>query len=834
MLGDLFQDLRYGARNLRRSRGFATMVVLTLALGVGANTAMFSLLDAVLLRMLPVREPERLVQLSDGMFEGVTVDSVGHGRLAAFSSPLYDWFRKDEGARTQFDGIAAQQLNRTRAAVSWDDGRIPDDGQIANARLVSANFFEVVGVTAWRGRGFLPEDETAPGANPVVVLSHGYWQRRFGADPAALASEITVNSRRYRVIGIMPPAFTGPRLGEETDLWIPLTMQTALMGGGALTGDRKTWWLLAVGRLRPGITVPAAQAGANLVLQHFLAADPDVEPELARRVRLELTPGGHGSSSTRRDLRMPLVALMVGVGLLLLIVCLNVSHLLLARAVRRQREMGIRTALGATRGRLLRQALAEGLLLSLLGGVAAMLAAHFMIDGLLALGPGLAWVDVRVDGRLLAFTAALALATTVVLGLVPAWQASRGDLRQALHASAQTVTTGGRRRRASRLLLASQVAFSLVLLVGAGLMTATLARLRAQDRGFDGERVLLGVLMLNESGVSEQQVPLVHDEILRRVQALPGVQQASLSQGTGSLLRAGAWETDLYVPGRPRSLNALTGAVTPGYFQTMGIPLLRGRLFERSDGKGAPSVAVISETLARRAFGGVDAAVGKRLALSERDTRPSLEVVGVVADARLQGLRDAPQAAIYRPATQVGGHLRGLQVRAWGDPLLLAEAVRRSVREAWPGLPTPSVNSLVENIERRLEPERLLATLSSGFGLAALFLVCLGLYGVMSQWAGQRTREIGVRMALGASAGGVRWLVLRQALPLVAVGVALGLPAALALSRLMAGLLYGVSPGDPLTLGLAALLMFAVAAAAAYLPARRASRVDPMLALRSE
>jgi predicted permease len=827
MLRDFLQDLRYGARTLRRSRGFTVMVVLTLALGIGANATIFSLVNAVLLRSLPVTDPERLLVLSDGLFSGVTGGIPDGGRVNAYSQPLYQHLRDHDQV---FEGLAAQEANRTRSVVRWD-GPVADADEAANGRLVTANYFAVIGVGAQRGRLFLPEDETAPGANPVAVLSHGYWQRRFGGNPAVVGAHISINGAPYTVVGVTAPLFTGTRVGEETDLWIPITMQAAFQREGSFRDKAEVSWLVVFGRLKPGASASTAQASLNVALQQYLAPlrRPSSNP---RQAYIAVQPGATGVSKFREAFSEPLLALMAGVGLLLLIVCLNVSHLLLARAINRQREMSIRTALGANRARLVRQLLTEGLLLSAAGGAAATVVTRWLGDGLQSVAPAAATLAAAgADLRVSWFTAGLAMATALVLGLVPAWQAGRTNVQQALRGGSSAVTGGGPRRLVSRALLASQVAFSMVLLVGAGLLAGSLSRLRNLDKGFQEENLLLVDLIPRFTGLDQEQVLPLYDDLIRRVEAVPGVRSASMSLGTGRVLGAMSRGGDVVEPGTRQRSPALLGIVTPGFFETMGMTLLRGRPLTREDHRHAPPVAVISESLARRLFGSEDG-LGKRVQLG-RDA-PMMQVVGIVRDARTNEMKNESAEALFQPVAQAPDYLRGLQVRSSGDPTVIANQIRQAVRDAHPDLPVLAVRTMSSRMDLLLENERLLATLSTAFGLSALFLVCIGLYGVISEWAAQRTREIGVRIALGATSGGVRWLVLRQALVLVLVGLAIGLPATMAASRLIRGMLFGVTPMDPATLTLAALLMFLVATLAAYLPARRASRVDPMVALRQE
>jgi putative ABC transport system permease protein len=842
MLGDFLRDLRYGVRSLRRSPAFAVMVVLSLGVGIGANAAVFRLVNAVFLRPLPVRDPDGLVLFSDGASPGLSTVLTA-GRLDLFSYPLYLSLRAEEGI---FDGLAAQESGTTTALVRWTGPVEPGSVDHAVGRSVSANYFSVLGVGAHRGRTFLPDDEHGASAQPVMVLSHGYWSRRFGADPQIIGATVTMDGRPITVVGVAPPDFTGTEVGRATDFWVPL-----LANPPAFLASPKHRWLYLIARARPGTSMAAAQARVNVILQQFLAQNEADTWFLARQqarrqaVHITLERGATGMSMIRQRFRDPLLALAAGVGLLLLIVCLNVSYLLLARALGRQREVAIRIALGAGRGRLLRQLFAEGLILSATGAAVAGLATHWLTEGLLSRASSGPWqlnVDVPLDARVLGFTAALTLATTLLFGLVPAWRAWT-DLRGKLAATSHLLTTGSSRMLTTRLLLASQVAFSLTLLFGAGLLAGSLGRLRGVPKGFNEEHLL--VLELNSSltGLDKEKSLVLYDEILRRVSQLPGVRMASLSTTTPlsghGMFRRILLRENVASAGSEEGLEVgwNAGIVTPGYFETLGMPMVRGRALSREDGANAPRVAVVNEAVVRKFFEGVGA-LGKRFRFGgDPPERPDIEVVGIVGDAKSRTLREPPQPTVYVPVSQTPFLLQSLQVRTQedlGDVGSLAEQINRQVRDAHPDLIVQGVRTMRDQRERSLVPERLLVTLWGTFGLAALLLVSLGLYGVMSQWVARRTREIGVRMALGATTSGVRWLIVRQALGIVLAGMAAGIPAAALSARLLKVFLYGVTPMDSSTLGMVASTLLAVSALAAYLPARRASRIDPMAALRCE
>ena len=846
LLEELWRDLRYAARALRRSPGFTAVVVLMLALGIGVNDAIFRLVNALWLRPLPIPDPAQLVLLSDGeqpgqRFRG-TPPMSPPGRLFLYSYPLYQRLR-DLG--DSFAGLAAQESASTPSLVEAR-GYGARSAERADGRAVSASYFEVLGVPAHRGRTFSAQDETAPGANPVLVVSHGFWQRRFLGDPALLGGRLTVNGTPYTVVGITPPGFTGAEIGSVTDFWVPLTMQAELTRFGLDSADPNYYSLLVLGRLQPGVSLAAAEANADRVFQAWLTEDPLRAREADRApVHVRLASGARGISPLRDRFHDALLVLLVAGGVLFSIVCLNVAHLLLARALHRQREMATRLALGAGRGRLVRQLLIEGLLLAGLGAAGGLLAGKVFRTGLLALAAEGVWelplaLDLAADFRVVSLLVGLAVATAVVVGLAPAWHAARTDLQAVLRASSPALGGGGSRRRWSRLLLVSQVAFSLVLLVAAGLLAASLQRLREVRSGLDPKNVLLAELDTQMAGLEKPRALSLYEEVRRRVAALPGVRAVSLS--LGSVMGAPGFSRLRFAVQFPEGdlpvMSVQTYFVTPGYFETLGMTFARGRGFQGGDHSQAAAVGVVNETLAEHVFGSPEAALGKRFRGNPSDG-PWMQIVGVVRDARVNGLRQRVPPVAYYPATQprqspVQLFLSNLEVRTTSDPILLVEPLRRALSELRPALPLRNVRTLRDQVDRSLMQERLLANLSSAFGLAALFLVCIGLYALIAQWASQRTWEIGVRMALGATTTRVRWLVLRQALALVLAGITIGLPAAALAATLLQKLLFGITPLDPTALTMSTLTLLSVAMLAAYVPAHRASRTPPMTALRCE
>lgn len=832
----IWQDFRYALRQLRQNPGFAFIAVVTVALGIGANTAIFSLLNGVLLRPLPgVPAPSSLVLFSDGNFEGVFGAHVPDpGPLPAYSYLLYERLRDQ---RQLFDGIAAQQSNYLIAKVESSSFESNEAADQAAGRCVSANYFDVLGVSAFRGRTFRAEDQTAPGANPVIVLSYSYWENRFGGNSAVVGRQLIVNEAPYTVIGITPPDFRRTTVGETTDFWVPLTMQATLMRRPDVLSRRDMWWLLVVGRLKPDVSQAQAQAGCNIILQQYLAGAVASHDELAGRklVRVELLPGARGASPLRKKFGIALTALMGGVGLLLLIACVNVSQLLLARSVRRRREISLRLTLGASRMRVLQQLLTEGLLLSFLGGIAGVIVGTWCTHALLRLaspGPAALSIDVTPDLRVFAFTSLLTIATGVLFSLIPLWSAARIELSAALQAASRSVSGGFGHKSFSRLLLMSEVALSLLLITGAALLVQTLRNLKNFDKGFREEHVLLVDFSARLTGLTPTQLLPVYQQLLDRISVLPGVRSASL--GLQTPLSGSTNTTDVSIPGHiakfGEDLETEVMVVTPRYFETMGMSLAQGRYFGRDDQANAPKAAIVNEAFARRFLG--EEALDRRFGVS-RDTA-DLTVVGVVRDAKLDDLRSPVQPVMYLPLAQSPDFVKSIQVRTAADPAILAKQIRQIVHEANSDFFVLNVTTLQHQVDRSLVQEKLIAILSSSFGGVALLLVCIGLYGVLSQGVVQRTAEIGIRMALGARRQQVRWLILREALLLVVIGLAVGVPIAVAAARALTSMLFGLNAVNPLILSCCCIAIVLVTAMASFVPAWRASRLDPMNALRYE
>jgi predicted permease len=829
----MFNDLRYAFRMLLKSPGFTATAVLTLALGIGANTAIFSLLDAVMFKMLPVKNPEQLVQLVRPFAKG--------GINTSFSYPDFERFRDQN--RVCSGMLAFFRLSRSNVYVNGQ-------AELATSEVVSGSYFSILGVSAALGRTFTPEDDLAPGKHPVAVISHGYWQRRFAGNDSVLGKIIVVNGASFVIIGVTPAKFSGVSLEEPPDIYLPVMMQAQVMPGEPLFQKPHSQWLQIIGRLKPGIPRRQAQASLTVLLRQLIAESatsvPPEEHETVKRwiseQRLELKPVGRGTdSSLRRKFSTALQILMTVVCLVLLIACANVANLLLARSRARGREMAVRLAIGATRLRLIRQLLAESLLLATIGSLLGLLFALWGTDLLLTMvakGPTPVRIDLSLDFRLLGFTAAVSLLTVVLFGLAPALRASRVDLVPALKENAAGFVGGGSRLMLGKVLVVSQVALSLSLLIGAGLFIHSLQNLRRFDAGFRRENILLFSLDPGLVGYKDGQLTNLYKQLLERLSALPGARSVSLSSVTP--MDNTQWISEVSVQGyAPTSNEGMLierNAVGPKYFETMGTPILLGREFGPGDDGNAPKVAIINQTMARTYFAD-DNPIGKRIGLYGQGWENNqTEIVGVVKDSRYDNLRRTPRPLVYTPFLQRDSNLEGMtfMVRTVTNPVSLMDRVRREVQALDKNVPLFNVKTLTAQVETSLIQERLIATLSGFFGLLALLLACVGLYGIMSYAVIQRTNEIGIRMALGAQHRDVLWLVLRETLLLVSVGMAIGFPIAFAATHLISSQLFGLTPMDPLAISASTLLLAAVAALAGYLPARRATKVDPMVALRYE
>jgi len=817
----MIQDLRYGVRMLLKHKGFTAVAVLSLAFGIGANTAIFSLIDAVLLKMLPIERPEQLY----------FIQNVGvRGRDGG--APPYPCFERFRDHNQSFTGLAAFTGFGPQLRI---DGRLEE----VSSQSVSGNFFSLLGINAVLGRTFGPADDAVPGKGGpdgfVAVISYNYWTSRFARNPAVIGKVLQLGNDPVTIIGVTPQGFYGLVPGREFNLLLPM-----MTTGAEQLGAKESWWFDAVGRVKPGVPIEQARAELDTIFQSYMD-ETSVNAEMRREnfKRIDLRSASRGLNGLRRQFSEPLWALMAIVALVLLIACANVANLLLARATARRKEFAVRLALGASRLRLLRQVLTESLLLVTLGGLMGLVFARWgstFLVSFFATGRGRLFINLPLDYRVLLFTAGVALITGLIFGLAPAMAATHSAPNSALKDSAGTSTRV--RSRFGKSLVVVQVALSLLLLVGAGLFVRTLHNLKTLDAGFRPEGVMTMWINPPDGAYQGGRLAAFWKDVLARVERLPGVRSATLA--TLSPLdradRGVAIAVAGFSPGSDRDKGIRLNQVSPGYFQTFGVPIAQGRGFSDVDNETAPRVALFNEAAVRFYFGD-RSPIGAQVRFGLREPRsPPYEIVGVVKDGRNRNLREADPRTIYLPVTQARDRLGRLTlaVRADSSVTELTSVIGNELRAIGPDIMLTDIATLNERIDQSLVQERLVATLSLFFGLLALLLACIGLYGVMSYDVACRTNEIGIRMALGANANRVVRLVLRETLWWVVLGLTLGLAAALVTTRWLESLLFGLKPHDPLTIGLAALALLAVATVAAYLPARRASRVSPLVALRHE
>jgi predicted permease len=848
-IGNRSAELKYAVRMIRKTPGTTAIAVLSLALGIGANTAIFSIVDALLLKRLPVKSPDELYMIAVNPARPST----------SWCYPDYEAFRDHN---TSFSGMAAYGGGGSPLGLQMDGPDAGNSAELARTLAVSGNYFEVLGVEPALGRVLTPEDDQASGSGPYAVLSYDYWQSRFSADPGVIGRTARLNGYPFTIVGVSRKGFRGADVTSLPEMFIPIMMRTQVSGVPfAIWNTRHYWWIQSIGRLNPGADLRQAENELYAVYQSQEEGERKTAGDTARVSQAQpvtLLPAAKGFSGVRNRLERPLVILMIIVALVLLIACANVANLMLARGAARQREIAVRLAVGASRSQLTSQLLVESVVISLVGGIVglafAYLGVRVLLDYLPQTGFGRATLNVTPDLRLLGFTFAASVITGVVYGIAPAFKSTKPDLVQSLKEDAPGAA-GPSRLSLTNALVVMQVALSLVLLIGTGLFVRSLAQLHNIDSGFRADNRLVVTIDPSRNGYKGQRLRDFYERLRPQIENLPGVQSVSLAEITP--LGGSRWNGDVSVEGYEWKADEKKyvdmNAVGPRYFETVGIPLLQGREFRDEDNPPysldppekftpgvqppelpGPRVAIVNESFARHFFEGRNA-IGSHLVTDEKyQAERAYEIVGVVKDVHYFGLREALQPMIYFPIWRPNARSRSICIRTGRDSAQLAAAIRHEVTSVDPGIPVLSVRSMQEEIDNDILVDRLVATLSGFFGLLALLLAGVGLYGVISYGVTRRTREIGIRMALGAQRGSVLWLVMRRAAAFLLIGAVIGVPAALFATRLVKSLLYGISAQDPIAIVIATFLLGSVAALASFLPARRATKVDPMVALRHE
>ncbi len=831
----LWQDVRYGLRMLAKHPGFTAIAVLTLALGIGANTAIFSLLNQILLRQLPVKDPKELVLLRAPGVRTGHIWSDGDDS-ESFSYPIYKGLRDNNPV---FAGIFGRFAFSASIASRGKTER-------GSGELVTGNYFEVLGVRPALGRVFSQEDDRVPGAHPVAVLSHAYWLRQFGGEPGVLNQTLLVNNTEMTVVGVAQAGFAGVQVGQSTDVFVPTMMKGQMTPIRSGLEDWNDYWMAVLARKKPGVSIAQAEAGINAayhpLLQEQLTKIKGWDEKKRQQFlskKLVLASGAQGRVTLQRDSGPALMALFAMVALVLLIACTNVANLLLAQGAARQREFAIRTAMGATRGRMMRQLVIESFLCAIAGGALGLVLGSWLMgvltQAVVAEG-GVRGLAMGLDWSIIGFAAGATFFSGLLFGLIPAWRVTRTGVSQTLKNQGSTSSAGLSHVRFRKLLVAGQVAFTVLLLAGACLFTRTLWNLRKQNLGMSTENVITFSIAPQLNGYNTVRSVALVDQLRERFAGLPGV------RGVGSSEIATLTGTDnganITIEGKkelPEDLQHVEyDGVSPKYFSTLGVALLAGREFNESDTANSPKVAIVNESMAKRYFA-EGRPLGARFAWGGGKATPNITIVGVVQDTKQSHVRDGNVAYVYYPYSQED-RLTGMTfyVRTQQDPLLLANGLRGEVQRLDANLPLYELKTFERVVNEDLFAERMVAGLSASFGGLAALLAALGIYGVLAYLVVQRTREIGIRMALGARPGNVRLLIFREVGFMVFAGVVVGLPLAYGLARLSESLLFGVQAGDPLIYVLTLAVIGVVASAACYLPARRATRVHPIVALRYE
>ena len=829
-LDAVIQDVRYGGRMLRANPGFTIVVVLSLAAGIGANSAIFSIANAMLLKTVPVPEPEQL-------FVARYQSRVPFTPRVSY--PFFDQLRA--GFPTPHGLAAMSRVGRMRLAVEGEP-------QSAAVQLVTGEFFGVLRVAPQLGRVLTPEDNRTLGGHPVTTISDAFWRRRFNAAADVIGRDITFNGIHFIIVGVMPPGFSGLWLESPVDAWVPVMMQDDVMyrqNFSAENADMLKPWIPQNGLRWLDVLTRAQRANGpeevalNAVFRPILLQEVDQLPDVKERAvrldrRIVLEPFGMGFSNLRTQFRAPLYALLAMVGLLLLIACANTANLLLARATTRQREMAVRLSIGASRGRIIGQLLVESLMLgtlaAMVGLAVAPLVSELLVRMTIGVETGPLPFSVGIDGRVIAFTAAITLLTSFLFGFAPAWRATDLSLSSALKASGRG-THQGARLSLAKLLVVAQVALSLFLAVGAGLFARSFNNLVSQPLGVE-DQVLWAGINPSLGGYKEPELPALYARIIERVEAIPGVQSATIAMCgvmTGCRSNSDGIAISGYTSQPGEQVMLQENRIGPNYFSTVGMTIVAGRNFDAREIGGDALNAVVNEAMVRKYFKGRDP-IGQRFGYE----KPDVEIIGVVRDAHVNSVREAAVPMVFYHLDSTPSFVGSMQIRATGNPELIGAAVRGALREIEPRLPVDRITTIATLAASTLRQERLIARLTTAVGILALALASLGLYGLMAYAVKQRTAELGVRFALGAPRPRVLWMVFRESLILVIVGLALGLPLVMALARLIGPMLFEVSPNDPFVVSIAAGVLLAVGASSSYLPAWRASRVDPLTALRQE
>jgi predicted permease len=843
MLQNIWQDLRFGVRALLRNPAITAIAALSLALGIGANTAIFSLIDTVLVRSLPVHNPQELVLLSDPSASGVSQGAQG-GVRSLFSVQEFQHLRDRQQV---FSGMYAAESEAQRVSATIDGGA-PEN---LHERLITASYFSVLGVSPVIGRTFSEADDRIERNAPYAVISYNYWLSRFSRSADVLGKVVRIHSAALTIVGVAPPGFFGETVGSAPDIWIPMMMEPDVNPGRQWLHDdeasvERVMWLQVMARLKPGVTLKQAQANMSVAFQQMLASYniPGLSASQHKSIldqKIEVRPGARGANELRDDFSQPLYVLMAVVGLVLLIACANIANLLLARAAARQKEIAIRLAMGAGRLRLIRQFLTESLLLSAIGAAAAILFSAWGTRVLLRVvssGPETVALDLHTNARVLSFTAALAILTGVLFGLAPALRATRVDVGPVLKDNSRGLTGGASRITAGKLLVVAQIAISLLLLIGAGLFVRTLRNLQRVQLGYSSGNLIVVPIDALSAGYKERAGIDLFTRLLDEFRSIPGVRSVTYSQN--GLFSGSESGTQLDVEGyKPAKGDAAArfDQVGPDYFSAIGVPVLRGREITRQDTASSTPVCVVNEAMAKEFFAGRNPLGSHLRDLFPGSKAPPFEIVGVVPNVRDHNLRGDIRSRFYVPAAQGLDELppfANFEIRTFAEPAGVVAAMRRKVRALAPSVAALEPRALTELVGQRVTQERIIAQLSSFFGVLALLLAAIGLYGVLAYAVERRTSEIGIRMAVGAKPGSVVWLILRETLILLAIGAVLGAAAAMALARIVAHSMYGVSTADPLTIAFAAATLTVVALAAAFIPALRAARIDPIVALRVE